>query len=221
MKNLEKIIENKLELIKENKKNLLNESKIIKKRFNKLIENRNLKTKKDKEKFCFDLLKETAYLNNNGFNKELIKEDFWQMLKGFLGSTGLDSTMQFFKEKAARWIINTLFPGYENHWLTNIIAVGIGNIPLTEIHKLTDCNYLTKIIAKSVVEGLIAQQQRKVAQQPMIDILRNVAVEMIEDTSFVQMLEEKLTGVVCPIVQKLSGNLMNMGEKLKEKALGQ
>lgn len=87
----------------------LGENKIIKNRFNILSENRMVKTKSQRQKLFQELFVETAYLNSQGYDTYLINETFLDTLKGLFG-TAADSTLQYFKEQIAKWLIEKLTP---------------------------------------------------------------------------------------------------------------
>jgi hypothetical protein len=221
-------IESKLKnLIRENlitaketkRKTLLGESKIVTSRFAIISEGRKLKTKKDLNKFFSEVISEMTYMNTQGFNKEIISEGFWDMLKGIFGHTP-DGVLEYFKEYVGKWLVDNLTPIDPEGWIGSIIITAIGNLPVGDIPKLTDCNYLTKLVAKSVGEGALRKiSHEKGIEGPFYDILRNTLVDSLEESSFVQKLEEGLGNVLCPLIGGLSTKMDSAASALKQKAL--
>lgn len=218
--NLKKLIRESLLEIKENKKkSILGESKIVKVRLSIISENVVLKTKKQKDKFFGELLSEMAYLNSQGFDKQVINEGFWETLKALFGHSP-DAIMEYFKEYMAKWLVNNLTPMDPEGWFGNMIITGVGNLPIGDIPKLTDCNYLTKWISKSAAEGTVRKlTHEKGLDGPFYDILRNAIVDMIDETSLGSKIEEALGSFICPLLGGVKNKMEATTDKLKQKAL--
>ena len=218
--NLKKLIRESLLEIKENKKkSILGESKIVKVRLSIISENVVLKTKKQKDKFFDELLSEMAYLNSQGFDKQVINEGFWETLKGLFGHAP-DGIMEYFKEYMAKWLVNNLTPMDSEGWFGSMIITGIGNLPIGDIPKLTDCNYLTKWISKTAAEGTVRKlTHEKGLDGPFYDILRNSIVDMLDETSLGSKIEEALGSFICPLLGGVKNKMEATTDKLKQKAL--
>lgn len=218
--NLKNIISESLHKVKLNKKKLLSESSIVRSRLQVLVENRDLRRKKDLDGFFDDFLTETAYLNSKGYNQEIISEQFFDMLKGFFGGTGLDSVFGYFKEYATKWLLNKL--GVDTSgWVGTVVSTAIGNLPLGDIPKLTDCNYVVPYLAKTIAESAAAKfMETKGVANPLTSVLRNAITEMVEDTAFGQAIENGLRKLVCPLLDTLKGKMSNVTSNIKDKALG-
>jgi hypothetical protein len=92
---------------------------------------------------------------------------------------------------------------------------------LADIPKLTDCNFVTKLLSKSLAEGAIRKlQNSSVGAGPLQDILRNTMVEVLEGTDLGTKIESALGSVLCPMISKLAGKIETAGETLKSNALG-
>jgi hypothetical protein len=219
-KNLKNLIRESLLDIKRTKKKIgLGENKIIKNRFNILSENRIVKTKSQKQKLIQELFVETAYLNSQGYDTYLINETFLDTLKGLFG-TAADSTLQYFKEQIAKWLIEKLTPMDPNGWMANIIITAVGNVPVGEITRLTECNYLSDVLTKSIVEGAINKYKNEAGMEgAFYDILRNGIVEMLEDTKFGQTVESAIGKLVCPLLGGVAEKMQGMGDSMKKGAL--
>ena len=217
LKNL--IRESLLEIKENKKKNILGESKIVKVRLSIISENVVLKTKKQKDKFFGELLSEMAYLNSQGFDKQVINEGFWDTLKGLFGHAP-DGIMEYFKEYMAKWVVKNLTPMDPEGWIGNMIITGIGNLPIGDIPKLTDCNYLTKWISKTAAEGTVRKlTHEKGLDGPFYDILRNSIVDILDETSLGSKIEEALGSFICPLLGGVKNKMEATTDKLKQKAL--
>jgi len=217
---LRNLIRESLLDIKRTKKKIgLGESKIINSRIKLISEHRTLKTKSQKEKFFNELMMEMAYLNSQGYDSKLINENFLDILKGLFG-TAADSTLQYFKESIAKWLIEKLTPMDPNGWMANIIIVAVGNVPIGEITRLTECNYLSDVLTKSIVEGAVNKYKNEQGLTgPFYDILRNGIVEMLEDTKFGQVIETAIGDLVCPLLGGIKDKMGSAADTMKKGAL--
>ncbi len=218
--NLKKLVrENLLDIKIKKKKSLIQESKIVKNRFKFISENVSLKTKKQKDKFCGDLLNEMIYLSSQGFDKTSINEGFFDMFKGIFGNTG-ESILQYFKEYFAKWLISSITPLDPEGWIGGTIVKAIGNLDISDIPKLTDCNFTTKLVSKSISEEAIDQLKNKAGLEgAFYDVLRNAVVESLSDSNFGQKIESALGSVLCPMLSKVSGKMANVTDTMKKGAL--
>jgi hypothetical protein len=219
--NLKKIIKENLIEISNNKKSLLKEERnIIETRVKILVEGRVLKTEPQLEKFAKEIFSEALYLNQQGFNQELINESFWDTIKGLFSGVGLDSIGQYFKEQVVKYIIGKIAPGTENGWIAGTIQKLVGNTPIGEIPKLLNCDYLVPKLAKSIAEEAIDKTKNSVGLTGgVFDILRNGIVDSLENTAFSQSLEKGLTSIICPSLSTVSNKLMGVASDMKTKAL--
>lgn len=217
LKNL--IHESLLDIKRTKKKIDLGENKIIKNRFNILSENRVVKTKSQRQKLFQELFVETAYLNSQGYDTYLINETFLDTLKGLFG-TAADSTLEYFKEQIAKWLIEKITPMDPNGWMANIIITAVGNVPIGEITRLTECNYLSDVLTKSIVEGAVRKYQNEAGMEgAFYSILRNGIIEMLEDTKFGQTVETAIGKLVCPLLGGVADKMKGMGDSMKKGAL--
>ena len=221
-KNIGKIInENLIKKSKEKHTKLLSENTIITSRFKLLSETTKPKTKKELAKLFDTMITESAYLHSQNFNKELIKEGFFDLLQGIFGNAST-SVFQYFKEHIAKWLLQKFVPGVStNSWLGNLIITSVGNLPITELHNLTNCAFVTKLLAKNITEASINKMKNDQGlTAPGYDILRNALVEVAEDSAFGQKIEHKISEFICPKLQGLKDNLDKSGLNMKSKALG-
>ena len=157
---------------------------------------------------------ESVYLNHKGYDTSLLTEQYLDMAKNFLTGTGVDALLQYFKEYAAKWILS-YFKIKTDSWLATIFITAVGNLPIGDITKLTNCNYVVPYFTKSLVEAIISKfLASKKLDNPITATIRNALVEVIEDTSFVQKLQESLSGTICPMWSGLGNKMEKVGKKL-------
>jgi hypothetical protein len=217
---IKKIIKENLIKTSVKKQNLLlSENKIIVNRYKLLSEGLKPENKKDREKLFDLMITETSYLHSQGYNNELIKEGFLDLMRGLFGnaSTGV---FQYFKEHIAEWFVKKFTPINPDSWMGNIIITTIGNVPLTELHNLTNCNYVSGMLSKSIAEGAVNKiKNEQGLTGPGYDILRNTLIEMAEDSEFGQKIEHKISEYICPKLQGLTSKLGDATTTIKSKAL--
>ncbi len=218
--NLDKLVKENLKEMSVKKTNtLISETKIIKNRLNILTENISITSEKEKEKIFNKIITETFYLNSQGYNKELINESLWDILKGVFGSSS-EGIFQYFKEYMAKWLITKLTPIDPEGWVGGIIIRAFGNIKLSDINKLTDCDYLSKLLTKSIVEEVIQKAKDKAGMTgAFYDILRNAVVESLDNTDFVQNIESGIAGIICPLVGGVAKKMEKKAEQMKTGAI--
>ena len=216
LKNL--IKENLIKASENKKRMLIGESKIVKNRLTIISENRVLKTKKQKDKFNNELLSEMIYFNKQGFNKELINEQFWNVLQGIFGN-GAEAIMGTFKEYIANWIVGKLTDDTDG-WIPQLIITSIGNLDFSEISKLTNCDYLTKFLAKSISETMIKKLQVGAdMRNPLFDVMRNAIVETMQDSTLGQKIEKGLVEIICPSLSGIKSKMDVATDKIKQGAI--
>jgi len=155
-----------------------------------------------------------VYLNYQGFNSDIISEQALEMVQKFLSGTGVNALFGYFKEYAAKWLLQS-FKLNPDSLLGSIFITSIGNLPIGDMFKLTDCNYAVPFFTKSLVEGLIRKfLASKGYENPITATIRNALTDVMADTDFVQNLEKKLSGVICPKLGGLTQKMDKVGEKL-------
>jgi hypothetical protein len=218
---LDKLIKENLQKLSEEKNsNLLSETKIIQTRTKILTENRILKFKQPREKFFNELISEAIYLESQGFDKQLIKEEFWDTIKGMFGQHGSEAIFGTFKEYMGKWLLKKLTPVNPEGWIGSIIVTAIGNLHIDDISKLTDCNFVTKKLASSIGEGIARKiQHDKGYDGGISDVVRNGLFSAIDNSEMVKSLESGLAKLVCPALSGVKTKLENKANKMKTMAL--
>jgi hypothetical protein len=216
--NLKNTVKQQLVEVKDKKTRVLQESKIVKTRFNIILESSPLKTKKQVDDVFVNLLSEMVYLHKQGFDGQIIKENaegvFNVLGNLFGGST--NAVIELFKEKGVKWLLEKM--GIEdNNFLKNFLITALGNTDLADVPKLfSDCNFLTKKIAESIPEAYLRKlEYEKGMGGDFMDFVRNSLYDVIKDSNFAQKVEEKIAGIVCPLVDNMSDKFSNHLESMK------
>lgn len=213
---LNKDIKRALKEAKEKKENLLITENIIEKRILMIFENEdNIKNFKKlpeskKVKIGFSLVSELSYLRESNL---LIEADLGSLLKGLFGRFLKSAPETFIFEPMFNSILNTIgIPdGVFRKSLVSLLATN----PATLLKALSDCKELTKLLAKSISEGLVMQlQQTKGFGGLGFGVIRNALGDTLEDTVFIQKIEEGLGDTVCNLINKFTNNAENVSSKL-------
>jgi hypothetical protein len=216
---LKQTITESLNKLKTKKKGILTESKTVKKRLEFLVENRDLNKQRDLNLFFKDFLIESAYLNSEGYNSEVISEQFLDLLKGFFTGTGVESVLSSFKEYATKWLVGKLKIDTSG-WLGSIIITAMGNLKFGDLGKITNCDFLVPYLAKTIGESAVRKfMAEKGMDNPLSTVIRNAVVEVLEDSAFGQAIENGLMKVICPSLGQLKSKMDVATNKIKDKAL--
>lgn len=208
------IKENLITLSEEKKNKLLGESKIINIRLGIIKESNT----ENKDKLFNEIISEMVYLNNQGFDNDLINEGFWEILGGLFPST--NTIGETFKEYLTKWLIEAIAPGQENSWIGNIIITSVGNLKIGDVTKLTNCEFTTKLLSKSISEGVVRKfAESKGVSGVLADLIRNSMIEQLDNTEFAQKLESGLAHVICPLLGGVSQKMSMVANKMKDKAI--
>ena len=206
------IKENLTKLSEEKQNNLLAENRIIQTRTKILLENRILKFKQPREKFFNEIISESIYLEKQGFDKELIKEEFWGKIKGLFGDHGSEAIFGTFKEYMSKWLVGKLTSVNPNGWMGTAIKKSVKDIHVEDIDKLTDCEFMTKRVSLSITNEIV----NKVKNDEEVDggisnIVKGGLTKSIDRTELLRNIESGVSKIICP-------ELGNVGKKLEDKA---
>jgi hypothetical protein len=186
---------------------LLKETVEIENRFQYVIESVGLTDKSDIDRIVEGVFYEMLYLENNGYNREIMTENIQSILDalGSLFGGTKNAVISTFKEKGIDYILSKLGLS-KNSYMGDFLAVTFGNIDLKDIPRLfTDCDFLTKKIAESAPEAYLKNiQDEKGFDNVLMDYIRNALYDVIRESDIVQKLEERISGIICPIISGLS-----------------
>jgi hypothetical protein len=205
-----KQIRKKLIETKEQKEKSLIEESLVKERLLMIVGNKNFDELNEQQqlKMSFLLLKELSYLNNNG----LINEGFGDLLSKLFGGFG-----ESLIEKAVNSILGAL--GFPDGFFKRVIVSAIATKPSELFAAFNDCRALTKVLARSLAEASFTTlQKEKGFGGTGYDTLRNALGGMLEDTKFIQKLEEGLEDTVCSLYNKFFGKAQDLASKVQPKS---
>jgi hypothetical protein len=206
--NLKGIIKENLIKTQENKNRLLQESNIVKTRLNIILEGKTFKTKKQVDDVYVTILSEMIYLHKQGFNEDIIAENVDSVF-GALGNifgSGINGVVATFKERGVDFILEKLGLS-KNNFLKNFLVTALGNTDIKDVPKLfSDCDFLTKKIAESIPEAYLRKlEYDKGMGNIFMDTVRNSLYDVIKDSDFAGKVESRISGIVCPLVQQMTG----------------
>lgn len=190
------------QLVKQKK--LFTERKIVGKRLKMIAESYNLKnykylTENEKTKLSFLILKEVSFLSK----ENLINEQLMDFLKSIFG-TLLPSGVETIAERIVNSILGSL--GLKDTYFRKVLVSALTTNPSELISALKDCKSLTKVIAKSLAEGMAMQlQQSQNLGGGGYDYLRNILGDVLLDQPVIASIEDKISGKICELYNKFSG----------------
>ena len=215
------IKENLTKIKREKDSSLLVESKIVKSRTQLLSENRILKFKQPREKFFNDIISESMYFKKQGFDKQIIKEEFWGSLKGLFGEHGSNAIFTTFKEYMGEYLVDKLTSINPKGWMGENIKKAINKIHIEDLDKITDCDFISRKISTSITDSIIA----KVSKGQEIDggkissIVKGGLDKSIDRTELTKNIHEGISKLICPVLGDVSKKLKQKGEEMKLKAV--
>jgi len=211
---LKKVIKKSLKETKVHKETILIEQKIVHSRLRMIVENfgedkfKNL-SEKEQGKICVLFLMEMSSLNEEG----LLTENFIDTLKNIFGAA-FWSVPEAFTEKALNSLLGSL--GFPDNSIRKFLVSFFATNPSELLKSFKDCKILTKHIVRAIGETLIMNlQQSKGMGGTGMDIVRNALQNELQNLDFIQNLEKTLSGSVCQVFEKYSGNAKEVLDKLK------
>jgi hypothetical protein len=217
---LSKIVKNSLLEVKERKKDLVVERQIVKNRYNLLTEHIS-NNEISEENLFYLVMNEMVKLRKLNLTESVLNEEekgFISTLTSMFGGGIVD----MFQERLAKYFLENMFgPDMANSVLGNMLQTAFGNVELKDIPKFfSDCNFTSKWIVESVIEGIVKRYQDKADKGGFVgDTIRNTIIDAIRSTEVVDGLANKLTGVVCKYVGNLSDKADSAFAGLKQKVV--
>lgn len=215
------IKENLTKIKREKDSSLLIETKIIKSRTQILSENRILKFKQPREKFFNEIISEALYLNKQGFDKQIIKEEFWDSLKGLFGEHGSNAIFTTFKEYMGKYLVGKLTSINPNGWMGENIKNAINKIHIEDLDKITDCDFISRKISTSITDSIInkVSKGQDIEGGNISSIVKGGLDKSIDRTELTKNIHEGITKLICPVLGDVSKKLKEKGEEMKLKAV--
>lgn len=212
---LEKKIRRSIIETKEQKERQLIESHLVKSRLSVLVEHiqseedfNNLSESK-RIQLSFNILQELSYLESSGL---LSEQNLSGVFKSLFGGLFGNVTQTVFEPLIGKLI----YPLFGQGFLSNFIISYLTSRPSEVIRAMSDCKLMTKLVAESVVEGMIMSLQRqKGFDAPGYSFLRNTLADVIKGTGFVSGIENSISNTICSLFGKFADNAEKVKSKLK------
>jgi hypothetical protein len=212
---LDKKIKKAILETKDNKERLLIEENLVKTRIftivesQEIIENFQFLPEGKKMKIALNLMEEIRFLDEN----KILNEQLMDYLGKLFGNQGLSSIVQTIVEPLVNSILSGI--GIPDGFIKNTLISLFTSNPLELSRALKSCEALTKLVAESMVEGLVMMiKQQQGLEGKGYTIIRNLLGGAIKDTKFVQGLESQLTGIVCEIYRNFNKKASDVYTKL-------
>lgn len=221
------IVSESLFKLKVNKsKRLLEERREVRNKIVNLVENNSFKNKRDMVKFSNHLIGEMVNLRREGYNERIIGEQLDSILGGlssFLGGTGDKDSgiLSFLGGKSKSGILSTVVEtivgglldnmGIPDGYLKTMIMKTLANISPSDLPKLSDCNYLSGLFTKSILETIAANVTANIGGKSMLgSFVENTLFEMGEETELFQSIKNFLGDkIICPYLEGKGNNLLS------------
>lgn len=219
------IKENLIMSLNEKKKTTLTENKIITNRTNILLEGGIPKTKVRQERLINEIINEAISLNSQGLDKDLIKENFWDTVKGLLGSHVEGDLIEMFIEKYKTFITKKLTSDKPDAWVTQIVELAFDNIPTSNYFngRVFECDYITNTLSTTLAKEMIKKTGKSFDDNTnantVLDVVKNSVVSLIDDQAFIKNIEHGIAKFVCPAIQGIPEKLDKAVEQMRDKAL--
>lgn len=212
---LDKKIKKALIAEKERKMKSLIEEQLLKDRVMMVFEsedkikNFNLLTEEERFDLSRRLFLELSELEQSG----ILTENLMDTFKSLFGNA-FSGVVQSLIEPTVRKALNYIgITGYLQDFGVSLITRN----PMEFIRGLSDCKIMTKLITKSLVEGLVMSLQKNITSQGFAwDAIRNALVDSLEESKFGESLTEALSTPVCEVYNNLMGNVKNVASKLTQ-----
>jgi len=212
---LEKKIRRSIIETKEQKEKKLIEEHLVKSRLLVLVEHIqseddfNDLTEDKKAQLSYNILSELSYLESNGLISEVdLSSAFKSLFGGFFGNV----TQTVFEPLIGK-IVTPLFG---EGFMSNFIISYLTSRPSEVIKSMSDCKLMTKLVAESIVEGMVMSLQRqKGFDAPGYSFLRNTLADAITGMGFVSSIENSISKTVCELFGKFANNAKKVEAKLK------
>lgn len=155
---LEKKIRRSIIETKEQKEKQLIEQHLIKSRLSVLVEHVqseeefNKLSENKKIQLSFNILQELSYLESTGL---LSEQNLSNVFKSLFGGLFGNVTQTIFEPLIGKIV----YPLFGQGFLSNFIISYLTSRPSEVIKSMSDCKLMTKLIAESVVEGMIMSLQ--------------------------------------------------------------
>jgi hypothetical protein len=148
------------------------------------------------------LMEEIERLVDQGFDRELVEEGFADFLSSGIGGTSITQT---FKGEIAKYVLSSLgikdTEGFIPLAITNFFA----NVEFKDYPKLTDCNFVSAELTKSILETFIDKARISMGMEGVLfSALKNVMTEAGANTQAFKSLQKYVYSFICPVVKQIA-----------------
>jgi hypothetical protein len=153
-----------------------------------------------------ELLKEVDKLIGEGYEQRVVENAFWDLL---MGNNAVGSgIIQTYKKAIFGYFIEKLGVDPKS-FMGNVLTNAFANVEFKDYYRLvTDCNFTTDIITKTLLESFLDQWRNQAGFDSMFHTaLKEVLVEALASTSVYKGLSKKLHGFVCPLLKEISSKI--------------
>lgn len=184
-------------------KKLITERRLVESRLKFLANDYNKKysrlTEQQKIILSFRILREISFLSEeNLINEQLL--DFVKNLFGNLLPSGLETIV----ERVVNSILSKL--GFGDGYIQKFFVSLIATRPTEFFKALKNCQDLTKLISRSIVEAMVMKLQENLNKGGNgYDLLRNLLGNSIQEQPFVDAVEANISSKICEIYNKYLG----------------
>ena len=121
------------------------------------------------------------------------------------------------REKLYRWILG--FMGIKDGELKEILATSLGNVPFTQLPKLMNCEYLTPILTKGVLEYGVRRVNRQLTGMggTVEQIFGNSLTNLGDNMEFYKELEKQVRDYLCGALGKKKDQVQDALKDVEEK----
>jgi hypothetical protein len=148
------------------------------------------------------LLNEMDNLIKKGYDPLIVENAFWDFLSGKGKDSVGSGITQTFKKSIFEFFVRSLGVDPKS-FMGQVLSNAFANIEFKDYHRvLTDCNFTTEIIAKTLLESFIDKWRIEAGFDSMLHLaLKETLVEALSKTDVYRSLADKLTGIVCPLLK--------------------
>lgn len=168
------------------------------------------------------LINEVNKLVEKGYDRTMVENKLYEALiinefdmssvNNFMGGLGRgvgnivsnagEGLIQTGKRRIARFFIQQLGIVDEKSFMGLVIQNAFANISFSDYNKLTDCQFVTKHVAKALIETMVdVVREQHGLTSLFYDAIKETLAETATNSPLYRGLEKNLIHIVCPIVQ--------------------
>jgi hypothetical protein len=147
------------------------------------------------------LIKEAQKLVDQGYDEKVIAEQLFD----FLGKTGGTAVTQTIKGQVAKFILDKLGIIDSKSFLGLAIQNLFANIEFKDYGKLTECDFVSNQLTKSILETFIDKMRISAGMDTILFRgIKEFITEAGANTEAFQKLQGYVSSFICPIVSEIA-----------------